>query len=165
MNQTKKRDPTRALGFTIIEVLIVLAIAGLVLLIVFFAVPSLQRNQRNTSRTQTVRLIVGTLEEYNQTYGSYPQTISQINQFKAMNPEMSKLHIVTVRTSSGEHSDVPPLDTVYVEYAHWCNNYGNGDNDTDPIAGDDVSKNFYVVWTLLEKNHMLCIDNYDYADH
>jgi prepilin-type N-terminal cleavage/methylation domain-containing protein len=37
-------------GFTIIEVLIVLAIAGLILLIVFLAVPQLQRNQRNNSR-------------------------------------------------------------------------------------------------------------------
>src|SRR6266567_4574959 len=37
-------------GFTIIEVLIVLAIAGLIMLIVFLAVPALQRNSRNTSR-------------------------------------------------------------------------------------------------------------------
>ena len=35
-------------GFTIIEVLIVLAIAGLILAIVFLAVPALQRNSRNT---------------------------------------------------------------------------------------------------------------------
>lgn len=38
-------------GFTIIEVLIVLAIAGLIMLIVFLAVPALQRNSRNTQRT------------------------------------------------------------------------------------------------------------------
>lgn len=37
-------------GFTIIEVMIVLAIAGLILLIVFLAVPALQRNQRNSAR-------------------------------------------------------------------------------------------------------------------
>lgn len=37
-------------GFTIIEVMIVLAIAGLILLIVFLAVPQLQRSNRNTSR-------------------------------------------------------------------------------------------------------------------
>ena len=40
----------RAEGFTIIEVLIVLAIAGLILLVVFLAVPALQRNARNTQR-------------------------------------------------------------------------------------------------------------------
>jgi prepilin-type N-terminal cleavage/methylation domain-containing protein len=43
--QSKKEE-----GFTIIEVLIVLAIAGLILLIVFLAVPALQRNARNTGR-------------------------------------------------------------------------------------------------------------------
>ncbi|QQS19141.1 prepilin-type N-terminal cleavage/methylation domain-containing protein [Candidatus Saccharibacteria bacterium] len=37
-------------GFTIIEVLIVLAIAGLIMLIVFLAVPTLQRNARNNAR-------------------------------------------------------------------------------------------------------------------
>lgn len=41
-------------GFTIIEVLIVLAIAGLILLIVFLAVPALQRNSRNTQRQSDV---------------------------------------------------------------------------------------------------------------
>jgi prepilin-type N-terminal cleavage/methylation domain-containing protein len=46
-------------GFTIIEVLIVLAIAGLILLIVFLAVPALQRNSRNTSRKNDVGRIGG----------------------------------------------------------------------------------------------------------
>lgn len=40
----------RTEGFTIIEVLIVLAIAGLIMLIVFLAVPALQRNSRNNAR-------------------------------------------------------------------------------------------------------------------
>jgi prepilin-type N-terminal cleavage/methylation domain-containing protein len=41
-------------GFTIIEVMIVLAIAGLILLIVFLAVPALQRSSRNTQRKTDV---------------------------------------------------------------------------------------------------------------
>jgi prepilin-type N-terminal cleavage/methylation domain-containing protein len=41
-------------GFTIIEVMIVLAIAGLILLIVFLAVPALQRSSRNTQRKSDV---------------------------------------------------------------------------------------------------------------
>jgi prepilin-type N-terminal cleavage/methylation domain-containing protein len=40
----------RAEGFTIIEVMIVLAIAGLIMLIVFLAVPQLQKSQRNEHR-------------------------------------------------------------------------------------------------------------------
>jgi len=41
-------------GFTIIEVLIVLAIAGLILAIVFLAVPALQRNTRNNGRINDI---------------------------------------------------------------------------------------------------------------
>ena len=39
-------------GFTIIEVVLVLAIAGLIFLMVFVALPALQRNQRDTQRKQ-----------------------------------------------------------------------------------------------------------------
>jgi prepilin-type N-terminal cleavage/methylation domain-containing protein len=46
----KKLRKTDSEGFTIIEVMIVLAIAALILLIVFLAVPALQRSSRNTSR-------------------------------------------------------------------------------------------------------------------
>jgi prepilin-type N-terminal cleavage/methylation domain-containing protein len=46
----KEYKQKREQGFTIIEVLIVLAIAALILLIVFLAVPALQRNARNTQR-------------------------------------------------------------------------------------------------------------------
>ena len=54
----------RTEGFTIIEVLIVLAIAGLILLIVFLAVPALQRNSRNTQRKNDVQNILGGINEY-----------------------------------------------------------------------------------------------------
>ncbi len=51
-------------GFTIIEVLIVLAIAGLILLIVFLAVPALQRNSRNTQRRTEVARFAGAVSEW-----------------------------------------------------------------------------------------------------
>lgn len=50
-------------GFTIIEVLIVLAIAGLILLIVFLAVPALQRNSRNTARNNDAARISASITE------------------------------------------------------------------------------------------------------
>lgn len=50
-------------GFTIIEVLIVLAIAGLILLVVFLAVPALQRNSRNTSYRSEASNILGAYTE------------------------------------------------------------------------------------------------------
>lgn len=51
-------------GFTIIEVMIVLAIAGLILLIVFLAVPALQRNARNTSRKSDASNTLAAINTY-----------------------------------------------------------------------------------------------------
>jgi prepilin-type N-terminal cleavage/methylation domain-containing protein len=51
-------------GFTIIEVLIVLAIAGLIMLIVFLAVPALQRNSRNTAIRNDAGNILAAVGEY-----------------------------------------------------------------------------------------------------
>jgi len=60
-------------GFTIIEVLIVLAIAGLILLIVFIAVPALQRNSRNTQRRNDIASMLGIVSEYsNNNNGQVP---------------------------------------------------------------------------------------------
>lgn len=54
----------RSEGFTIIEVLIVLAIAGLILLIVFLAVPALQRNSRNTAIKNDAQNVLGGVSEF-----------------------------------------------------------------------------------------------------
>jgi prepilin-type N-terminal cleavage/methylation domain-containing protein len=51
-------------GFTIIEVLIVLMIAGLIMLIVFLAVPALQRSSRNTQRKNDASRIATAANEF-----------------------------------------------------------------------------------------------------
>ena len=51
-------------GFTLIEVMIVLAIAGLIILIVLLAVPALQRNGRNTSIKNDASAFSAALQEY-----------------------------------------------------------------------------------------------------
>lgn len=51
-------------GFTIIEVLIVLAIGGLIMIIVFLAVPALQRNQRNNGRKSDISRIGSAVTEW-----------------------------------------------------------------------------------------------------
>ena len=51
-------------GFTIIEVVLVLAIAGLIFLMVFLALPALQRAQRDTQRKQDVAMVVTALHNW-----------------------------------------------------------------------------------------------------
>ena len=60
-------------GFTIIEVVLVLAIAGLIFLIVFLALPQLQRSRRDTQRKSDAGRIVAALESYaGNNNGNYP---------------------------------------------------------------------------------------------
>ena len=51
-------------AFTIIEVVLVLAIAGLIFLMVFIALPALQRNQRDTQRKNNISLLKDAIERY-----------------------------------------------------------------------------------------------------
>lgn len=58
-NSRAKRD-----GFTIIEVVLVLAIAGLIFLIVFLALPQLQRSRRDTQRKSDLNRFMASLETF-----------------------------------------------------------------------------------------------------
>jgi prepilin-type N-terminal cleavage/methylation domain-containing protein len=57
------KEKTQA-GFTIIEVMIVLAIAGLILVVVLVAVPQLQKNQRNEARKSVLARISTEVSNY-----------------------------------------------------------------------------------------------------
>lgn len=69
MNSSIKKDK----GFTIIEVVLVLAIAGLIFLVVFLALPALQRSQRDTQRRSDVGRAVAALQSWQSNHnGSMP---------------------------------------------------------------------------------------------
>lgn len=54
----------KAKGFTIIEVVLVLAIAGLIFLMVFIALPALQRSQRDSARKSEVGAVASAITSY-----------------------------------------------------------------------------------------------------
>ena len=62
-------------GFTIIEVVLVLGIAALIFLMVFIAVPVLNRNQRDTARKNDLSLVSTAVTNYsNANRGAWPGT-------------------------------------------------------------------------------------------
>jgi prepilin-type N-terminal cleavage/methylation domain-containing protein len=76
----KKNITKNQKGFTIIEVLIVLAIAGLIMLIVFLAVPALQRNSRNTQRKNDVAgVLAAVAERVSNNNGNLPAAVGEYN--------------------------------------------------------------------------------------
>ena len=68
-NLLKKEDR----GFTLIEIVLVLAIAGLIMVIVFLAVSGAQRSRRDTQRKNDLSRIASLVESYaSNTQGCYP---------------------------------------------------------------------------------------------
>ncbi len=67
-------------GFTIIEVVLVLAIAGLIFMMVFLALPALQRSQRDTQRRDDMSRVISQLQQYMaNNRGALPTTAAQLN--------------------------------------------------------------------------------------
>lgn len=70
-------------GFTIIEVVLVLAIAGLIFLMVFIALPALQRNQRDTQRRNDASTFLSQLQSYTtNNRGGVPDSEADLITFK-----------------------------------------------------------------------------------
>ena len=172
-------------GFTIIEVLIVLAIAGIILLIVFMAVPNLERNYRNHRREEAVGYVFSELESYYDQHGHYPDsnlptadtdrdafiTTLDSGPSTGYTIRYADLHI-------GAHEwpysggDAPAtlsdaLDTVSVMHGHMCQRdpaIGPGDTDY-PVEESTLGETNYhgfAVWTLLEGGSTMpvfCEDN------
>lgn len=108
----KKSDKSK--GFTIIEVLIVLAIAGLIMLIVFLAVPALQRNSRNTQAKSEAAGMLGALNEFmNNNSGRLPaaSVSSTANSDAAKIFSNAKFTNVTLLTIEAQAAATAPTAT------------------------------------------------------
>ena len=69
-------------GFTLIEVVLVLAIAGLIFLIVFLALPALQRSQRDTQRKNDLSRLMSQVTNYqSNNQGALPNAQAGWNTF------------------------------------------------------------------------------------
>ncbi len=108
-----KQKLPKAAGFTIIEVLIVLAIAGIILLIVFEAVPVLERNARNSQRKQDVSAILQAVSHWElNNSGDIPGTSDNFLQFTNLSfydPTQITIHPQVTTGGIGQEADQPPL--------------------------------------------------------
>lgn len=168
MGQTRPQASDKGYrGFTLIEILIVIAIVGLVLLVVFLIIPTVQRSARNHNRKEAVGFTSASLNEYKSNGGTYPLTASQdertafINGLKSSGP--TKIFNIVYGTNYLSHQypyDAPggpeeALDEVIIIPAHRCNrnpNVGPGDVDypAEAVGPYDTDYNVYAVYTLLE---------------
>ena len=116
-------------GFTIIEVLIVLAIAGLIMLVVFLAVPALQRNSRNTQRKSDSAHLAGLYSEWKANHGGV--NLTNVNDATgAVGPDLTNERFAIMTKPTGGANTVttpyvapaaPAADTFYVFSRATCN--------------------------------------------
>ena len=68
-------------GFTIVEIMIVLAIAGLILLLLIEAIPALERSSRNNLRNEDVANMLLAISHYElNNSGNYPNPCGAVSQ-------------------------------------------------------------------------------------
>jgi prepilin-type N-terminal cleavage/methylation domain-containing protein len=165
-----KHKKTSLRGFTIIEVMIVLAIAGLIMLMVFLAVPALGRNARNTERKHDLGKFVAAVEEYRINSGmgvkapfaDHNDAVAQaeFNNFKQhyLGPEYQRYTLTKVAGDSTSHATVPVEDQIIYFPFHFCN-HGTAPSTDTVDSGSSHSIYTYAVLIGLEPNTYYCLDN------
>lgn len=127
-------------GFTIIEVVLVLAIAGLIFLIVFLALPQLQRSRRDTQRKNDAGRVVASLESYaGNNNGEYPdngtaQTDFVDNYLFNNNNVLNDPQTGQYNIDWGGNQD-PDVGTVSISVGENCDNASNQPRDVSVRVG------------------------------
>jgi prepilin-type N-terminal cleavage/methylation domain-containing protein len=114
-------------GFTIIEVVLVLAIAGLIFLMVFLALPDLERARRNTQRKSDAGHILSALESYAaNSGGQYPAATQAAFAAFMTAYEPNLVDPTTGAVYATNATDAAPTAAGQVEYQTGANCNGAG---------------------------------------
>lgn len=138
-------------GFTIIEVVLVLAIAGLIFLIVFLALPALQRNQRDTQRRNDVGRVVTAVTNYTaNNNGDVPEDQDDIDDLfddylEAGDDEFEDPREGTYDLTYTTDDD-PEIGEIFYQ-------------DGESCESDDAGSRTFKVFTQLEGGGEYCQDN------
>ncbi len=140
----RKKKEISAKGFTIIEVMIVLAVAALILIIVFLAVPALKRQSNNTARFNDAETMLGALQECVDGGNSTSYCAVPAN----LDLQQSALRIFTSTTDPNPNVALCQFQCVGVgiHYGAICIVYAGNCGQTDPtkaqLPPDSVQANY-----------------------
>ena len=153
-------------GFTIIEVVLVLAIAGLIFLMVFIAFPALQRAQRNTQRRDDYSMLVTAINSY---MSGNNGKLSNLLAGSTSGNGSKDLDATRWINTSGEDPSGNPYNLKVFSYSTWS---GLGKDEQQPgiidyePKGDDLEKypdatNASQVFVIIKANCQDIDDNGD----
>ena len=147
MNKSTKQ------GFTIIEVVLVLAIAALIFLMAFVAFPALQRTQRDTARKNAVSTVVAAGNDFlSNNRGDLTQlTVGVAGGSGTLNNYIKETtdagYSVVAQVITGETSISSIVDTITIYKQAKCGNSGK------VVPG---SSRQFAVATYLESKAYFC---------
>ena len=137
-------------GFTLIEIVLVLAIAGLLLVIVFLAVSGAQKSRRDSQRKNDASGYAAAVEQYASNHaGVYPATgVAPGATYFARNDPQTGLPYAP----SGAVAAAPPIGTIA---------YATGNICAGPLCVAAGAKpNNYAVVIGTEQGGSYCVDNH-----
>lgn len=157
-------------GFTIIEVVLVLAIAGLIFLMVFIALPALQRSQRNTQRRDDYSMLSTAVTNYMSNNGGRLSKLVGTEASKNLeasrwinetgtDPNGNPYHVTAYASFTDMGDNKPSTDEtdkgseVYVVIGSNCN--GSDDNG-DAMPAADSSSNAFAIYGYMEGGTFYC---------
>ncbi len=111
-------------GFTVIETLIVLGIAGLIFLLIFNVIPALIRNSHNNQRKQDVAAIIDAVSEYQlRNSGNFPVSYGVLTANPATTSGVGSIHLsyfdpANVQVNMG---CAAPITAVAADIVDVCN--------------------------------------------
>ena len=145
--QKKKQE-----GFTIIEVLIVLAIAGLIMLIVFLAVPALQRNSRNTQAKNEAATLLGSLNEFvNNNNGKLPAVGSSddtTSDAKRILDGANTRTLSGIDITTGADGDTPDSDRASVRLRAKCDSPTQKVDSIADLTSEGSARQVVIVYLI-----------------
>ena len=158
-NNTKSKK-----GFTIIEVVLVLAIAGLIFLMVFVALPSLQRSQRDTQRRSDMARLATAIANWQANHdNNLPSTAanatSLLNDYlrqgdgEFTDPDRGNYTLTITAASSSNISNRPTANTSAIMMFT-----GAQCTDGAPAVKANSPRSYAIIYQL-EGSGLYCLDN------
>lgn len=146
-------------GFTIIEVVLVLAIAGLIFLMVFLALPALQRSQRDSERQRALGNVTAQIQKYQQNNRGQLPADSQEVPAREGGDELDL-------DSTWPCSSTTPVTAGTAGPANcFIRNYMNGADAQFNEWIDPTGYSYGLHIQTLTSGSSMMLGNADYADH
>jgi prepilin-type N-terminal cleavage/methylation domain-containing protein len=155
---------TKPSGFTLIEIVLVLSLAGLIMMIAFIALSGAQKARRDDERKHQLSIMAAKLLEYQGNNGGrHPTDQAELDQFSAnyfhgyKDPQTGQdYQLIYSNSAEATHNTFPAQGEILYGREHFC-------ETSNSTILDDTNAHFYsdhFMLVYLEQGKYYCIDNH-----